>query len=70
MRSIAVGRKNWLFAGSDNGGNTAATIYTIIETTKLNNINPWLYLWKVLDTIQEYKVNKIIDLLPWNIKLE
>lgn len=70
MRSIALGRKNWLFAGSDNGGHTAAIIYSIIETAKLNNINPWKYLQKVLATIQDYKANKITDLLPWNITLD
>lgn len=70
MRSIAIGRKNWLFAGSDNGGHTAAIIYSIIETAKLNNINPWQYLQKVLDIIQDYNSKKIVDLLPWNLKLE
>lgn len=69
MRPIAVGRKNWLFAGSDRGGNTAAGIYSLIETAKLNNINPWAYLHKVLDTIQDYNCKKIADLLPWNIIL-
>lgn len=70
MRSIAIGRKNWLFAGSDSGGHTAAIIYSIIETAKLNNINPWKYLQKVLAIIQDYKANKIVDLLPWNIILD
>lgn len=70
LRSIAVGRKNWLFAGSDNGGNTAAIIYTLIETAKLNNINPNKYLRKVFNVIQDYKANHIADLLPWNIQLE
>lgn len=70
MRSIAIGRKNWLFAGSDSGGHTAAIIYSIIETAKLNNINPWKYMQKVLATIQDYKAHKIADLLPWNIILE
>jgi transposase len=69
MRPIAVGRKNWLFAGSDNGGHTTAGIYSLIETAKMNNINPFLYLRKVLDTIQDYNSNKIADLLPWNITL-
>ena len=69
MRSVALGRKNWMFAGSDNGGNTAATFYTIIETAKLNNVNPWLYLSKVLSIIQDYNSNKLADLLPWNLKL-
>lgn len=70
MRSIALGRKNWMFAGSDNGGNTAANFYTLIETAKLNNINPWKYLSQVLAVIQDYNSTKIADLLPWNIKLE
>ena len=69
LRSIAIGRKNWMFAGSDNGGNTAAGIYSLIETAKMNNINPHLYLQKVLDTIQDYNHKKIADLLPWNITL-
>ena len=70
LRSVAVGRKNWLFAGSDNGGKTAAIIYTLIETAKLNGINPVKYLHKVFDVIQDYNSTKMVDLLPWNIKLE
>ena len=70
LRSVAVGRKNWLFAGSDEGGKTASIIYTLIETAKLNNINPVKYLHKVFDIIQDYKANHIQDLLPWNVKLE
>jgi transposase len=70
LRSVAVGRKNWLFAGSDKGGNTASIIYTLVETAKLNNVNPVKYLHKVLAVIQDYQANKLQDLLPWNIKLE
>ena len=70
MRSIAVGRKNWMFAGSDKGGDSAAVIYTLIETAKLNDIHPWKYLKKLLEVIQDYNSHKIQDLLPWNIKLE
>lgn len=70
LRSVAVGRKNWLFAGSNKGGETAAIIYTLIETAKLNDINPVKYLHKVFDVIQDYKANHLQDLLPWNIKLE
>ena len=70
LRSVAVGRKNWLFAGSNKGGETAAIIYTLIETAKLNNINPVKYLHKVFDVIQDYKANHLQELLPWNIKLE
>lgn len=70
LRSVAVGRKNWLFAGSDYGGESAAKIYTIIETCKLNNIDPWSYIRKVLSVIQDYNSQKISELLPWNIKIE
>ncbi len=69
MRPIALGRKNYLFAGSDNGGQTAANIYTITETCKINNINPQKYLSKVLSVIQDYKVKNIAQLLPWNVNL-
>jgi transposase len=64
MRSIALGRKNWMFAGSDKGGYTAANIYSFIETAKLNNVNPSLYLKKVSDFIQDYNSNKLHKLLP------
>ena len=69
MRSIALGRKNYLFAGSDAGGETAAAIYTIIETAKLNGINPWLYLKNVLAQIQDHNAKKVAELLPWNLKI-
>lgn len=70
LRSIAIGRKNYLFAGSDTGGASAANMYTLIETAKLNNINPWQYLQKVLTDIQDYNSTKLADLLPWNIILQ
>lgn len=70
LRSVAIGRKNWMFAGSDKGGEVAANIYSLIETAKLNNINPWKYLKKVLSVIQDYNSQKLSDLLPWNIQLE
>ena len=70
MRSIALGRKNWLFAGSDGGGRTAAAIYTLTETAKLNEINPFEYLRQVLSRIQDHNAKKIADLLPWNLKLK
>ena len=69
MRVIAQGRKNWMFAGSDAGGETAAAIYTITETAKLNGINPQVYLKNVLTQIQDHNAKKIADLLPWNLKL-
>ena len=67
MRSIALGRKNWLFAGSDAGGETAAAIYSITETAKLNGINPWEYLKQVLTRIQDHNAKKVAELLPWNL---
>ena len=69
MRSIAVGRKNWLFAGLDKGGDTAAGIYSLIETAKMNDVNPHLYLEKVLTIIQDYNHKKIADLFPWNVTI-
>jgi transposase len=63
---IAIGRKNWLFAGSDAGGRRAAAIYSLIETAKLNGINPQHYLADVLASIADHPARKIGDLLPWN----
>jgi transposase len=70
MRKIAIGRKNWLFAGSDAGGETAANFYTIIETARLNGINPRSYLRKLLTVIQDHNSQKMHELLPWNLKLD
>jgi transposase len=67
LRAVALGRKNWLFAGSDEGGERAAAIYTLIGTAKLNEINPQDYLRHVLERIAEHPVNRIEELLPWNI---
>ena len=69
LRSVAVGRKNFLFLGSDSGGERAATMYSLLGTLKLNNINPETYLRHVLSVIADHPVNKIEDLLPWNVKL-
>ncbi len=70
MRSIALGRKNWLFASSYRGRETADSIYTITESAKLNGINPWSYLREVLRRIQDHNAKKIAELLPWNLKLQ
>lgn len=70
LRPIAIGRKNWLFAGSDKGGETAASLYSLIETAKANDVNPWKYLHYVLKHIQDYNSQKIADLLPWNVNLD
>ena len=59
-----------MFAGSDAGGETAAAIYTIIETAKLNKINPHTYLKEVLKRIQDHNAKKVSELLPWNLKLD
>jgi transposase len=66
IRGIALGRKNYLFAGSDTGGNRAAAIYSLIETCKLNTIDPESYLRDVLARIPDHKINRISELLPWN----
>ena len=65
LRGIALGRKNFLFAGSDAGGENAAIIYTLIETAKLNGIEPFAYLRDVLGRIADHPVNRIAELLPW-----
>jgi hypothetical protein len=62
---VAVGRKNWLFAGSDAGGTRAAAIYSLIETTKLSNIDPEHYLRSILTQIADHPINRIAELLPW-----
>ena len=67
LRAVALGRKNWLFAGSDDGGERAAAIYSLIGTAKLNELNPEVYLRYVLERIAEYPVNKVDELLPWNV---
>lgn len=66
MRGIAVGRKNWLFAGSDAGGRAAAAAYTLTETAKLNKVDPQAWLADVLGRIAEHKINRIDELLPWH----
>ncbi len=66
MRLIAVGRRNWAFAGSDRGGERAAAIYTLIQTAKLNGVNPQAWLADVLDRIAETPIQRLDQLLPWN----
>jgi hypothetical protein len=64
---MALGRKNWVFAGSDAGGHRAAAIYTLIETAKLNGLDPEAYLANVLGRIAAHPVNRVGDLLPWKL---
>ena|SRR2546425_1718760 len=66
IRPLALGRKNWLFAGSDTGGERVAMIYTIIETAKLNGLDPYRYLVGVIARIADNPINRIGELLPWN----
>ena len=65
LRGIAIGRKNWLFAGSDRGGERAATMYTLIATAKLNNIDPQAWLADVLRRIADHPARRLNELLPW-----
>src|SRR5271170_744188 len=67
LRAVALGRKNYLFAGSDGGGESAATLYSLIGTAKLNGIDPESYLRNVLSRIADHPVNRIEELLPWNV---
>jgi transposase len=69
LRGIAVGRHNWTFAGSDAGGRRAAAIYTLIETAKLNDIDPQAWLADILARLQDHPAKRIAELLPWNWKL-
>jgi transposase len=66
LRGIALGRKSWLFAGSDRGGQRAAAMYSLVVTAKLNNIDPQAWLSDVLARIAEHPAQRIDELLPWN----
>ena len=67
LRAVALGRKNWLFAGSDEGGERAAAIYSLLGTAKLNDLDPEAYLRYVLERIAEHPINRIEELLPWSV---
>lgn len=66
LRGIALGRKAWLFAGSDRGGQRAAFMYSLIVTAKLNDIDPQAWLADVLARIADHRSHQLDDLLPWN----
>ena len=69
MRPIAIGRNNWTFAGSDSGGERGAMMYTLIESAKLNGVDPEAYLRNVIGRIAEHPARRVAELLPWNIAL-
>jgi len=67
LRAVVMGRKNYLFMGSDSGGQRAAALYSLIATAKLNGLDPALYLRAILAQIPEHPINRIEELLPWNL---
>jgi transposase len=67
LRAVALGRKNYLFAGSDTGGERAAAIYSLIGSAKLNSLDPEAYLREVLSRIADHPITRIEELLPWNV---
>jgi len=67
LRAVALGRKNYLFAGSDAGGERAAAIYSLLGSAKLNGIDPEAYLTSVLRRIADHPINRVAELLPWNL---
>jgi hypothetical protein len=67
MRPMCLGRKNWLFAGSDSGGERAAAAYSLIESAKLSGLDPEDYLRQVLARIADHPVKQVDEALPWNM---
>jgi hypothetical protein len=67
LRAVALGRKNYLFAGSDAGGERAAVIYSLLGSAKLNGIDPETYMTAVLRQIADHPINRISELLPWHL---
>ena len=67
-RDARIGGKNYMFVGSERGDNPAAVIYTLMETTELNGIDPQVWFTDVLSSIAGHKINKTDQLLPWNYK--
>jgi hypothetical protein len=70
IRPIALGRKNYLFMGSIGGGKAAAIAYTLIETAKMNDVDPEAWLTWVLQRLPDHKINRIEELMPWNWQAE
>src|SRR5256886_15608553 len=66
LRGIALGRKSWLFAGSDRGGERAAVMYTLIQTARLNDVDPQAWIADVLARLKDHNNRHVDPLLPWN----
>ena len=67
LRAVTLGRKNYLFAGSDAGGERAAILYSLIGSAKLNGLDPESYLREVLTRIADHPIRRVEELLPWNL---
>src|SRR6202008_1960818 len=70
LRGIALGRKSWLFCGSDRGGQRAAVMLTLIQSAKLNDVDPQAWLANVLARINDHAIHRLDELLPWNWSAE
>ena len=70
IRPLVMGRRNWTFADSDRGGQRAAAIYTLIQTAKLNDVDPQTWLADVLARLQDHPAKRTNELLPWSWKSE
>jgi len=70
LRAVALGRKNWLFAGSDDGGERAAAIYSLLGTAKLNGLNIEAYLRHVLEKLPDHPTERVEELLPWAVAMQ
>lgn len=70
LRMVSLGRKNFLFFGSDHGGERGALLYSLIGTCKVNSVDPERYLSHVLDVIADWPVNRVSELLPWRVALQ
>ena len=68
IRPLVLGRKNWLFAGSDTGGNRAAAVASLVATARMNGLDPEAYLRDVLERIADHPVARVADFLPWNLR--